>query len=106
MDLSELHLALLAEGIPRPTLEASAGYEWSNGPHEVYASHRHDYDKVLLCLDGEITFRLPEVDRAVTLTGGRRLDLPANTLHAAIVGAAGVRCYETHFPVGSLRRSA
>jgi len=106
VDLAELHLALLSEGISSQTLEAAAGYEWSNGPSEVYAAHRHDYDKVLLCLDGEITFRLPDVDRAVTLTGGGRLDLPANTLHAAVVGAAGVRCHETHLPVGSLRRGA
>jgi hypothetical protein len=103
---AELRRALAGEGVSPSVVERAAGYAWGNGPGDAYGAHRHDYDKVLLCLAGSITFRLPEADRSVTLNVDDRLDLAADTLHAAVVGPSGVRCYELHLPAGSLRRDA
>ena len=35
-------------------------------------------------------------------TTGDRLELPAGTLHEAVVGPAGVDCLEAHRPTGTL----
>lgn len=94
----------MAEGIPADVVERAYGYDWANGPGDRYAPHRHDYDKALLCLAGAITFELPGSGRAVTLQVGERLDLPAGTEHAAVVGPSGVRCHETHLPAGTFER--
>ena len=102
----ELRRQLTAEGVSPSVVERASGYTWDNGPGDVYGAHRHDYDKVLLCTAGSITFDLPEADGSVTLHVDERLDLAADTLHAAVVGPAGVRCYELHLPAGSLRRDA
>ncbi len=75
---------------------------WGNGPFDVYGAHRHGYDKVLVAATGSITFHLPELGRDVLLEAGDRLELPAQTLHAADVGAHGVTCLEAHRPAGSL----
>ena len=71
-------------------------YSWSNGPHDVYAAHTHSYDKVIYVVQGSITFGLPELGEKLTLKAGDRLDLPAGTVHDAIVGAQGVICLEAH----------
>ena len=71
-------------------------YSWSNGPHDVYSAHSHSYDKVIYVVSGSITFGLPEVGQQLTLHAGDRLDLPANIIHDAIVGAQGVVCLEGH----------
>ncbi|MGE5072365.1 MAG: cupin domain-containing protein [Anaerolineae bacterium] len=71
-------------------------YAWSNGPHDVYAAHSHEYSKVIYCLSGSITFGSPGEDRQVTLYPGDRLDLPAGTVHDAVVGSQGVVCLEAH----------
>lgn len=89
-----LEARLAAEG-----LSASA---WGNGPGYRYAEHRHDYDKVLVALEGSIVFELRELSRDVELGHGERLDLPTGTLHGAIVGPRGVTCLEAHLPAGSL----
>lgn len=102
MTEAELRLALVAEGIPAEVVERAAGYAWANGPGDRYGAHRHDYDKVLLCLAGAITFELPGSARSITLQAGERLDLPAGTQHAAVVGPNGVRCHETHLPAGTV----
>lgn len=102
MDPADLREVLTAEGVPAGVVERAVGYEWANGPGDRYAAHQHDYDKVLLCLSGDITFTLPATGRAVILRAGERLDLPAGTIHAASVGPAGVSCHETHLPAGSL----
>jgi len=82
-------------------LDASS---WGNGPGERYLPHRHDYDKILVVAEGDITFGLPEIKRSATLVAGDRLDLPAGTLHDALVGHAGVRCLEAHLTPGTLPR--
>ncbi|MET1232799.1 MAG: cupin [Candidatus Limnocylindrales bacterium] len=105
MDPADLREVLIAEGVPVAVVDRASGHEWANGPGDQYAAHQHDYDKVLLCLAGTITFTLPATGRAVALRAGERLDLPAGTLHAASVGPAGVRCHETHLPAGTFSSS-
>lgn len=75
---------------------------WSNGPRDRYPEHRHGYDKVLVTAVGSITFTLPELGQVVELRPGDRLDLPADTLHAAEVGPDGVTCLEAHLQRGRL----
>lgn len=94
MSEAALRARLAGEGLTAST--------WGNGPFDHYAEHRHAYDKVLVAAAGSITFHLPEFDRDVVLRSGDRLDLPANTLHGADVGEAGVICLESHLPAGSL----
>jgi quercetin dioxygenase-like cupin family protein len=69
-------------------------YSWSNGPHDTYSAHSHSYAKVIYVVRGSITFGLPELGQQLTLKAGDRLDLPANTVHDAVVGAQGVTCLE------------
>ena len=90
----ELSTRLRAEGLVPGT--------WGNGPGDVYAVHRHGYDKVLVCVRGSITFGLPGRGDHVLLGTGDRLDLPAGVDHDAVVGAAGVTCLEAHLPAGQL----
>ena len=75
---------------------------WRNGPGDVYAAHRHAFDKVLVCVRGSITFGLPGRGDSVLLEVGDRLDLPAGIDHDALVGPAGVTCLESHLPAGRL----
>ena len=76
--------------------EGLSPYVWSNGPHDMYAAHTHSYNKVICVVQGSITFGLPELEQNITLKAGDRLDLPAGTVHEAIVGAQGVVCLEAH----------
>jgi uncharacterized protein YjlB len=75
---------------------------WGNGPGDRYTPHVHDHDKVLVVVSGSIRFLLPALDATVELAVGDRMDLPAGTTHAAVVGPAGVRCLEGHLPRGTL----
>jgi uncharacterized protein YjlB len=94
MSEAELEACLRAEG-----LSASP---WSNGPRDRYGAHDHDYDKVIVVSAGSIVFGLPDRGQSVDLAVGDRLELPAGTRHAAIVGPAGVTCLEAHAPAGTL----
>ena len=71
-------------------------YAWSNGPHDIYAPHTHNYDKVIYVVSGSITFGLPDLQRNVTLFPGDRLDLSKGIVHDALVGQDGVVCLEGH----------
>ncbi len=86
------------EGLLREVMESEGlrPYAWSNPPHDVYAAHSHEYDKVIYCVSGSITFELPQDGRQLTLHPGDRLELPAGTAHAAVVGDEGVECLEAH----------
>jgi hypothetical protein len=84
---------------------AEAGLDpssWSNAPGDRYVAHEHGYDKVLVAASGSIVFGLPERGDRVELHEGDRLDLPAGTVHDAVVGPGGVTCLEAHLPAGSL----
>jgi uncharacterized protein YjlB len=76
--------------------EGLSPYSWSNGPFDVYAAHSHSYNKVIYVVQGSITFGLPELGKQLTLKVGDRLDLPAEVVHDAHVGAQGVVCLEAH----------
>jgi len=76
--------------------EGMSPYQWSNGPHDVYSAHTHSYNKVIYVVRGSITFGLPELGQKLTLNAGDRLDLPAETVHDAVVGGQGVVCLEGH----------
>ena len=76
--------------------ERLSPYQWSNGPYDEYAAHSHSYAKVIYVVRGSITFGLPELNQQPTLNAGDRLDLPAGTIHDAVVGAQGVVCLEAH----------
>lgn len=67
---------------------------WSNAPGDTYGWHSHPYHKVLVCVEGEITFHTSDGDHH--LVAGDRLDLPPHTSHAATVGPSGVTCWEGH----------
>ena len=87
---------LVAEG-----LQPSA---WANGPGERYSAHEHAYDKVIAVQRGSIAFGLPMTGETFDLAAGDRLELPAGTLHDALVGAGGVSCLEAHVAVRSLAK--
>ena len=74
--------------------EAGGCYSWSNGPGDRYAPHQHNYEKVLYCVDGSITFVLEAEGRRLELKPGDRMVLPAGTMHSAVVGPAGCTCIE------------
>jgi quercetin dioxygenase-like cupin family protein len=76
--------------------EASGCYSWSNGPGDRYAAHRHNFEKVLYCVDGSITFVLENEGKRLELKAGDRMVLPAETVHSAIVGTSGCTCIEGH----------
>jgi quercetin dioxygenase-like cupin family protein len=70
---------------------------WSNGPGDLYAAHAHDYDKILYCLRGSITFTV-DGGEAIELHPGDRLDIDAGTPHSASVGMRGCACVEAAVP--------
>jgi quercetin dioxygenase-like cupin family protein len=72
--------------------EADDVYGWSNGPGDRYARHSHAYRKILYCVRGSIDFQLD--DRIIPLRAGDRMELPADTPHAATVGPEGCACIE------------
>jgi mannose-6-phosphate isomerase-like protein (cupin superfamily) len=76
--------------------EARGCYSWSNGPGDRYAAHTHNFEKVLYCVDGSITFVLESEGRRIELKPGDRMVLPAGTVHSAIVGPGGCTCIEGH----------
>ena len=78
------------------TEEGVPPYRWSNGPGDVYAAHTHTYHKVIYVVQGSITFGLPHTGQQIHLKVGDRLDLPAHTVHNAVVEAQGVACLEGH----------
>ena len=73
---------------------------WSNGPGDTYGWHRHDYEKVLVCLAGGIVFHVGHEagTEDVALGPGDRLELDPGTDHAATVGPTGVTCIEAPRP--------
>lgn len=98
VDRASLGARLSAEG-----LQALA---WSNLPGERFEGRAHDFDKVVVAVEGSITFGLVEYGVGFMLTPGEGLDLPANIQHDAAVGPKGVTCLEAHLPAGSLGRKA
>jgi quercetin dioxygenase-like cupin family protein len=98
--------------IDRATIEARLREQgldptpWSNQPGDRYDRHFHDYDKVVVAVEGSVTFGLVGYGVGFVLTPGERLDLPAHIEHDAIVGGKGVVCLEAHLPAGTLGTKA
>ena len=89
-------MPLIDELMAKLRAEASGCYSWSNGPGDRYAAHTHDYEKVLYCVDGSITFVLESDGTRLELATGDRMTLPAGTVHSAVVGPSGCTCIEGH----------
>jgi quercetin dioxygenase-like cupin family protein len=87
-------VASLEDLMTRLRAEAGGCYSWSNGPGDRYAPHSHNYEKVLYCVDGSITFLLEAEGRQLDLKAGDRMVLPSGTVHSAVVGSAGCTCIE------------
>ncbi len=71
-------------------------YRWTNAPNDIYSAHTHSFNKVIIVVQGSITFGLPQDGQELELFTGDRLDLPRGILHNAVVGAQGVVCLEAH----------
>jgi quercetin dioxygenase-like cupin family protein len=97
-DETGLRARLLAEGL--------APSSWGNGPHDRYAAHEHAYDKVIVVVAGSIRFGSRGTDGGFDLEAGDRLELPAGTVHDAVVGPDGVSCLEAHVPRGTFAAPA
>jgi quercetin dioxygenase-like cupin family protein len=78
--------------------EQLAPHRWSNGAGDVYASHSHDYHKVLYCVRGSIVFTVSATSERIELHPGDRLDIEPQTKHSAVVGPEGVTCVEAARP--------
>ena len=89
-----MSLSILEQARAAYAREGLAPQTWSNAPGYEYGGHDHPYDKVLICVEGSITFHTPDAD--IDLVPGSRLDLPAGTAHSATVGPEGVTCMEAH----------
>jgi len=94
VDRASLEARLAAEG-----LQVSS---WSNLAGERHEQHVHDFDKVVVAVEGSITYGLIGYGVGYVLTPGERLDLPAHVAHDAIVGPKGVTCLEAHLPAGTV----
>jgi quercetin dioxygenase-like cupin family protein len=91
-----------AAGAGRLAAEGLAASRWGNGPGDRYGAHDHAYDKVIVIEQGSITFELTAPAGSIALDEGDRLELPAGTRHAAVVGPRGVSCLEAHMPAGAI----
>ncbi len=69
-------------------------FRWSAEPGDVYHAQTLEYGRVILVLEGSITFGFPIEAEPTTLHPGDRLDLPAGIPHNAAVGFDGVVCLE------------
>lgn len=78
--------------------EARDAYAWSNEAGYRYGAHSHSYTKILYCVEGGIDFTVEPERRVIHLERGDRMELPAGTVHSAVVGAAGVTCIEGKKP--------
>ena len=94
LDRVSIEARLRAEG-----LDPSA---WSSLPGERFEHHTHETDKVVVVIEGRITFGLTGYGVGFLLAPGERLDLPAHVSHDATVGDKGVTCLEAHLPAGTL----
>ncbi len=79
--------------ISRLKNEADHCYSWSNGPRGQYAVHAHPYRKILYVTAGSISFT-PQGAEPVPMRSGDRIEIAAGTPHGALVGPAGVTCWE------------
>lgn len=80
-------------------LEPSA---WTGLPGDRFEDHVHDYDKVVVAVEGSITFGLTGFGVGIVIAAGERVDMPSRVRHNAMVGPRGAVCLEAHLPPGTL----
>jgi hypothetical protein len=97
--MSSIDRANLDKRMREQGLEPAA---WSNLAGERFEEHARDYDKIVVVVEGSITFGMPGYGVGFMLGPGERVDLPAQVRHDAVVGAKGVACLEAHLPAGTL----
>jgi hypothetical protein len=96
--MEQVRVRHLPDSESPPTIEAALrvegfdSFRWGNAGGYHYAPHSHEYESVIVCTTGSITFHV--ADRDMELCPGDRIDLPAGVEHAATVGADGVECVE------------
>ena len=64
-------------------------YVWEDGANARYPDHTHRTETAHIILDGEMTLTMS--GEAKTYHPGDRCDVPANAVHAAIMGPHGCR---------------
>ncbi|WP_420642911.1 cupin [Candidatus Leptofilum sp.] len=69
-------------------------YKWISNPQDVFPAHDHPFEKVIMVVEGSITFGFPIEGEPTTLYPGDRLDLPSGVMHNAVAGKNGVVCLE------------
>ena len=74
----------------RRTLHSRHGRD--NGPGDTYGWHEHGYEKARYCVRGRIVFHTASGD--IRFGPGDKMVLPPHTVHAATIGAEGMRCIE------------
>ena len=82
LDIAKLEEQLHREGF-RHT------YVWQDAPDAAYPNHTHAAETAHIILEGEMTLTMD--GRSLTYRAGERCDVPAGSVHAARMGAAGCR---------------
>lgn len=81
-DQSQLRQQLEREGF-------SHTFVWWDGPGKAYADHTHAGLTAHIILDGEMTLTMN--GESHTCHAGERCDVPAGTVHSALIGPQGCR---------------
>ena len=64
-------------------------YVWEDAPNARYPDHTHLTETAHITLTGEMTLTMAGESR--TFRCGERCDIPANTVHRAVMGPRGCR---------------
>jgi quercetin dioxygenase-like cupin family protein len=64
-------------------------YTWEDVPNARYGNHTHPTDTAHIVLSGQMT--LTTAGKSNTYYAGDRCDVPANTVHSALMGPRGCR---------------
>ena len=64
-------------------------YVWEDGPNTRYGNHTHPVETAHVILSGELTLTMD--GQSETYRKGQRCDVPANSVHSAVMGLTGCR---------------
>ena len=64
-------------------------YIWEDEPQKRYPEHTHPLQTANVILNGEVTITMQ--GKSNTYRAGDRCDIPANTVHSAMMGPRGCR---------------
>jgi quercetin dioxygenase-like cupin family protein len=64
-------------------------YIWEDEPYKRYPDHKHPLQTANVILNGEVTITVE--GKSNTYRAGDRCDIPANTVHSAVMGPRGCR---------------